>query len=217
MPHRTGPSPGNHTTWVELLLAPLPVKWTGNVSCHVQIHSRRGFGVGASIDDQATEDQHRRSGHSLCMGTQLTHGQNISCQSSGGRFLRLHGRFDTQKASCRQRQQLGTTRHGHTRCSASLHANTPGQAGPAPSQRTAEGTATRGKTIQEQIDRLTAEVGPPETILPQNTEHEVVEIPESIPASQDTVIFSPSGRPLLDQDERFPRRATRRSSIGPGD
>ena len=52
MPHRIGPSPGNHTTWVELLLAPLPVKWTGNVSCHVQIHSRRGFGVGASIDRQ---------------------------------------------------------------------------------------------------------------------------------------------------------------------
>ena len=85
-----------------------------------------------------------------------------------------------------------------------LQANTPGQAGPTPSQRTAEGTATRGKTIQEQIDRLTAEVGPPETILPQDTEHEVVEIPESIPASQDTVIFSPSGRPLLDQDEPSP-------------
>ena len=68
----------------------------------------------------------------------------------------------------------------------------------------AVGTATRGKTIQEQIDRLTAEVGPPEPILPQVTEHEVVEIPESIPASQDTVIFSPSGRPLLNQDEPSP-------------
>ena len=119
MPHRTGPSPGNHTAWLELLLAPLPVKRTGNVSCHVQIHRRRGFGVGASINDQATEDQHRRSGHSLCMGTQLTHGQIISCKSSGGRFLRLHGRFDTQEPSCRQRQQLGAAHHGHTCCSAS--------------------------------------------------------------------------------------------------
>ena len=35
------------------------------------------FGVEASIDDQATEDQHRRSGHSLCVETQLTHGQAI--------------------------------------------------------------------------------------------------------------------------------------------
>ena len=87
MPHRAGPSHGNHTTWVELLLAPLPVKWTGNVSCHVQIHCRCGSGVGTSIDDQAAEDQHRRSGHSLCMGTQFAHGQSISRQSLGGRLL----------------------------------------------------------------------------------------------------------------------------------
>ena len=83
-----------------------------------------------------------------------------------------------------------------------LQANAPGQASLTPGQ--AEKTATRGSTIQEQIDRLTQEVGPPEPILPQVTEHEVVDIPESIPASQDTVIFSPSGRPLLDQDEPSP-------------
>ena len=87
MPHRAGPSHGNHTTWVELLLAPLPVKWTGNVSCHVQIHRRRSSGVGISIDDQATEDQHGCSGHSLRMGTQFAHGQSISRQSLGGRLL----------------------------------------------------------------------------------------------------------------------------------
>ena len=85
-----------------------------------------------------------------------------------------------------------------------LQANASGQASLAPGQRQAETTATRGRTIQEQIDRLTQEVGPPEPILPQVTEQDVVEIAESIPASQDTVIFSPSRRPLLDQDEPSP-------------
>ena len=85
-----------------------------------------------------------------------------------------------------------------------LQANAPGQASLAPGHSTAERTATRGRTIQEQIDRLTQEVGPSEPILPQVTENEVVEIPEAIPASQDTVIFSPSGRPLLDRDEPSP-------------
>ena len=47
-------------------------------------------------------------------------------------------------------------------------------------------------------------VGPSEPILPQVTENEVAEIPESIPASQDTVIFSPSERPMLDRDEPSP-------------
>ena len=96
--------------------------------------------------------------------------------------------------------QLAKAQHTTQR----LQTNIPGMAGPPPSQRTAEGTATRGKTIQEQIDRLTAQVGPQMTIIPEDTEHEIVEIPESIPASQDTVIFSPSGRPLLDQDEPSP-------------
>ena len=85
-----------------------------------------------------------------------------------------------------------------------LQANASGQANPGPNQRPAETTATRGRTIQEQIDRLTQEVGPPEPILPQVTEQDVAEVAESIPASQDTVIFSPSGRPLLDQDEPSP-------------
>ena len=58
-----------------------------------------------------------------------------------------------------------------------LQANASGQASLTPGQRTAERTATLGRTIQEQIDRLTEEVGPPEPILPQVTEHEVVEIP----------------------------------------
>ena len=73
-----------------------------------------------------------------------------------------------------------------------------------PTRQAAGPTEARGGTIQEQIDRLTQEVGPPEPILPQVTEDEVVEIPESIPASQDTVIFSPSGRPMLDRDEPSP-------------
>ena len=85
-----------------------------------------------------------------------------------------------------------------------LQANAPGQASIGPRQATAVTSATRGRTIQEQIDRLTQEVGPPEPILPHVTEQEVVEVAESIPASQDTVIFSPSGRPLLDQDEPSP-------------
>ena len=85
-----------------------------------------------------------------------------------------------------------------------LQANAPGQASFVPGQRAAETSATRGRTIQEQIDRLTQEVGPPEPILPQVTEQDVVEVAESIPASQDTIIFSPSGRPLLDQDEPSP-------------
>ena len=85
-----------------------------------------------------------------------------------------------------------------------LQANAPGQASIGPRQATAVTSATRGRTIQEQIDRLTQEVGPPEPILPHATEQEVVEVAESIPASQDTVIFSPSGRPLLDQDEPSP-------------
>ena len=77
-----------------------------------------------------------------------------------------------------------------------LQTNTPGQANLAPGHSAAEPAGARGSTIQEQIDRLTQEVGPSEPILPQVTENEVVEIPESIPASQDTVIFSPSGRPV---------------------
>ena len=85
-----------------------------------------------------------------------------------------------------------------------LQANAPGQASIGPRQATAVTSAARGRTIQEQIDRLTQEVGPPEPILPHATEQEVVEVAESIPASQDTVIFSPSGRPLLDHDEPSP-------------
>ena len=41
------------------------------------------------------------------------------------------------------------------------------------------------------------------TFLP-DAAPDVVEIPESIPASQDTIIFSPSGRPMLDQEEPSP-------------
>ena len=85
-----------------------------------------------------------------------------------------------------------------------LQTNTPGQVNLAPGHSAAEPAGARGSTIQEQIDRLTQEVGPSEPILPQVTENEVVEIPESIPASQDTVIFSPSGRPMLDRDEPSP-------------
>ena len=83
-------------------------------------------------------------------------------------------------------------------------ANMPGQASVATTHHAAEQAEARGSTIQEQIDRLTQEVGPPEPILPHAMDTEVVEIPESIPASQDTVIFSPSGRPMLDQDEPGP-------------
>ena len=62
------------------------------------------------------------------------------------------------------------------------------------SHRSPEEPTTRGRTIQEQIDLLTAEVGPVEnTVLPVAAP-EVVEIPESIPALQDT----------LDQDEPSP-------------
>ena len=85
-----------------------------------------------------------------------------------------------------------------------LQTNTPGQVNLAPGHSAAEPAGARGSTIQEQIDRLTQEVGPSEPILPQVTENEVVEIPESIPASQDTIIFSPSGRPMLDRDEPSP-------------
>ena len=85
-----------------------------------------------------------------------------------------------------------------------LQANTPGKPGATSSQRPVEVPAARGRTIQEQIDRLAAEVGPPETILPPDATSHVVEIPESIPASQDTVIFSPSRRPTLDQEEPSP-------------
>ena len=74
-----------------------------------------------------------------------------------------------------------------------LQTNTPGQVTLTLGHSAAEPAGARGSTIQEQIDRLTQEVGPSEPILPQITETEVVEIPESIPASQDTVIFSPSG------------------------
>ena len=64
--------------------------------------------------------------------------------------------------------------------------------------------APRGKTLQEQIDQLMEEVGPPtDAILPE-TIVDVEEVPESIPASQDTVIFSPSGRPVLDQEMPSP-------------
>ena len=85
-----------------------------------------------------------------------------------------------------------------------MQANMPGQASAATTHHAAEQAEARGSTIQEQIDRLTQEVGPPEPILPHAMDTEVVEIPESIPASQDTVIFSPSGRPMLDQDEPGP-------------
>ena len=85
-----------------------------------------------------------------------------------------------------------------------LQANAPGLPGVMSSHRSAEAPTTRGRTIQEQIDLLTAEVGPVEnTVLPVAAP-EVVEIPESIPASQDTIIFSPSGRPMLDQDKPSP-------------
>ena len=43
--------------------------------------------VGASVEDPATENQHRRSGHSIRMGTQFAHGQSISRQSFGGGLL----------------------------------------------------------------------------------------------------------------------------------
>ena len=85
-----------------------------------------------------------------------------------------------------------------------MQANTPGQASAATAHHAAEPAEARGSAIQEQIDRLTQEVGPPEPILPHAMDTEVVEIPESIPASQDTVIFSPSGRPMLDRDEPGP-------------
>ena len=85
-----------------------------------------------------------------------------------------------------------------------MQANMPGQASAATTHHAAEQAEARGSAIQEQIDRLTQEVGPPEPILPHAMDTEVVEIPESIPASQDTVIFSPSGRPMLDQDEPGP-------------
>ena len=81
-----------------------------------------------------------------------------------------------------------------------MQANVLGQASAATAHHAAEPAEARRSTIQEQIDRLTQEVGPPEPILPHAMDTEVVEIPESIPASQDTVIFSPSGRPMLDRD-----------------
>ena len=76
-----------------------------------------------------------------------------------------------------------------------LQTNAPGQASLAPGHSVAEPTAARGSTVQEQIDRLTQEVGPSEPILPHVTENEVVEIPESIPASQTPL----SSRHLQDQ------------------
>ena len=88
-----------------------------------------------------------------------------------------------------------------------LQTNAPGQVTLTPGHSAAEPAGARGSTIQEQIDRLTQEVGPSAPILPQITENEVVEIPESIP-SQDTVIFSPSGRPMLDRDEPSPVETT---------
>ena len=96
--------------------------------------------------------------------------------------------------------QLAKTQHTIQR----LQANAPGLPSVTSSHRSAEEPTTRGRTIQEQIDLLTAEVGPVEnTVLPVAAP-EVVEIPESIPPSQDTIIFSPSGRPMLDQDEPSP-------------
>ena len=96
--------------------------------------------------------------------------------------------------------QLAKAQHTTQR----LQANAPGLPGVMSSHRSAEEPTTRGRTIQEQIDLLTAEVGPVEnTVLPVAAP-EVVEIPESIPASQDTIIFPPSGRPMLDQDEPSP-------------
>ena len=48
-----------------------------------------------------------------------------------------------------------------------LQTNTPGQANLAPGHSAAEPAGARGSTIQEQIDRLTQEVGPSEPILPR--------------------------------------------------
>ena len=55
--------------------------------------------------------------------------------------------------------QLAKAQHTAQR----LQAKAPGQASLTPGQRTVERTATRGRTIQEQIDRLTEEVGPQPT------------------------------------------------------
>ena len=55
-----------------------------------------------------------------------------------------------------------------------LQTNTPGQVNLAPGHSAAEPAGARRSTIQEQIDRLTQEVGPSEPILPQATENEVV-------------------------------------------
>ena len=60
-----------------------------------------------------------------------------------------------------------------------LQTNAPGQVTLTPGHSAAEPAGARGSTIQEQIDRLTQEVGPSEPILPQITENEVVEIPHS--------------------------------------
>ena len=96
--------------------------------------------------------------------------------------------------------QLAKAQHTTQR----LQANIPGQSGATSSQRPAETPAARGRTIQEQIDLLTAEVGPTENTFLPDAAPDVVEIPESIPASQDNIIFSPSGRPMLDQEEPSP-------------
>ena len=107
--------------------------------------------------------------------------------------------------------QLAKAQHTTQR----LQANAPGLPSVMSSHRSAEEPTTRGKAIQEQIDLLTAEVGPVEnTVLPVAAP-EVVEIPESIPASQDTIIFSPSGRPMLDRTSpvhRTPASTPRGSS-----
>ena len=166
------------------------------------------------------------------MGAQPPNGSHFGGQSPGGRFLRLYGGSDTQETGGKQSQQLGAADYGDIRCGSSsrtgrrpcgvtshhptrsqhtiqrMQANTAPQTTSEASQPKRTSAALRGKTIQEQIDQLTAEVGPPtDTILPEATD-DVVEVPESIPASQDTVIFSPSGRPVRDQEEPSPVEPT---------
>ena len=165
MPHRTGPSPGNHKTWVEHLLAPLPVKWTGNVSCHVQIHRGRSFGVGAFVDDQRTATAYaweqslpmdrtsavKALAEDFCDYMEdLIHKKQVAGNASNSAQHTMGTPAAVQAASqgadshriTQLEAQLAKAQHTIQR----LQANAPGQASLAPGHSTAERTATRGRT-----------------------------------------------------------------------
>ena len=106
-------------------------------------------------------------------------------------------------------QGLVPPRHpvGSAAGQSATHRTAPADQHAGPSQlrsRTQRSRASRSSRQHHPGADRSQEVGPSEPLLPQVTENEVGEIPESIPASQDTVIFSPSGRPMLDRDEPSP-------------